>query len=225
MNIDEATTEILDKLHLNSELVLSKSTNLLCIDLIQVLLITSSIKEASEILLLKDSTLEHILSRKFKQLCNKTTKNKWGTHLLSIIEHKKCRACNNILPFNYYSINKLTDSDKNSICKKCGCLKSKEYRSNNVQACKDKSLRHYINNKSSYLAKNANRRALKLNATPSWANLSLIKEIYNSCPEGYHVDHIVPLQGKLVCGLHVENNLQHLLAVENMQKHNKFIGE
>lgn len=67
----------------------------------------------------------------------------------------------------------------------------------------------------------ANRRALKLNATPKWANLDLIKEVYLNCPEGYHVDHIIPLKNKLVCGLHVENNLQYLPAVENIKKGNK----
>lgn len=64
------------------------------------------------------------------------------------------------------------------------------------------------------------RRAKKLKATPIWANLEKIREIYLNCPKGYEVDHIYPLQGKLVSGLHVEANLQYLTVNENRVKSN-----
>lgn len=76
-------------------------------------------------------------------------------------------------------------------------------------------------------AKNARRRASKLKATPSWADTEHITSLYliaALCKEkGYdvHVDHIVPLNSDLVCGLHCEANLQLLYAYDNISKGNR----
>lgn len=62
-------------------------------------------------------------------------------------------------------------------------------------------------------------------ATPPWITEEMIqemKEIYNNRPEGYHVDHMVPLSSSLVCGLHVPWNLDYLPEKENLNKSNKY---
>lgn len=73
------------------------------------------------------------------------------------------------------------------------------------------------------------RRAAKIQRTPAWADLDAMRDMYDRAHAlteetgaEYHVDHIYPLQGKLVSGLHVHNNLQILTASENSKKRNHF---
>lgn len=61
--------------------------------------------------------------------------------------------------------------------------------------------------------------------TPKWADIEAIKEFYKRCPLGYHVDHIYPLRGDLMSGLHVMENLQYLPAIENLRKNKKVLEE
>lgn len=68
------------------------------------------------------------------------------------------------------------------------------------------------------------RKAVK-QRTPAWAKRESIVEIYKGCPPGHHVDHIIPLRGRTVSGLHVEGNLQYLTARENIVKHNKYSSD
>ena len=78
------------------------------------------------------------------------------------------------------------------------------------------------------VAKSSRRRAAQIKATPSWANQSAIKAIYTEAARltqttgiPHHVDHIYPLRGLTVCGLHVEHNLQILTKAQNLRKLNK----
>jgi hypothetical protein len=58
-------------------------------------------------------------------------------------------------------------------------------------------------------------RARMNNAISETTDLSLIRKIYENCPEGYHVDHIVALASG---GLHHQDNLQYLPVSENCRK-------
>lgn len=73
------------------------------------------------------------------------------------------------------------------------------------------------------------RAAIKARATPEWADKDKIDEIYaerdklnkQEIDDPYEVDHIYPILGKTVCGLHVEANLRLLRKSENIAKSNK----
>jgi hypothetical protein len=83
-----------------------------------------------------------------------------------------------------------------------------------------------------HAAKETKRRAAKINRTPAWLTEDdhwMIGQAYELAATrtkmfgfSWHVDHILPLQGKLVSGLHTPYNLQVIPGVENMQKLNKF---
>lgn len=125
---------------------------------------------------------------------------------------------------NYY------DKNKESVS-----LYAKEYRKLNRDKLLLNSKNWRISNLDKDAAKTARRRASKLKATPPWLtkqDFEQIKELYEVTKafrlytgEEYHVDHIVPLQGENVCGLHVPWNLQVISAKENLSKHNKLIQE
>lgn len=78
-------------------------------------------------------------------------------------------------------------------------------------------------NRDKHAAAQQAREAAKLKATPPWANARLTAAVYFAADvTGSHVDHIVPLKGKNVCGLHWRHNLQLLAPKDNQRKHAKF---
>lgn len=112
--------------------------------------------------------------------------------------------------------------------------RARQWRKENPDTYKQ-AVKNWRNNNAvhyrSYMARVANdRRMAKLQREPVWADKERIKAYYDVCAffnevngySKYHVDHIIPLQGTHVSGLHVHSNLQILLASENRAKGNRF---
>jgi hypothetical protein len=92
---------------------------------------------------------------------------------------------------------------------------------------KEKNLDWYLARSAQF---SAERRAKQRLATPAWANKFYIREIYHLARlrtkhSGikHHVDHIIPIYGETVCGLHTEQNLQVIPATENIRKSNALL--
>jgi hypothetical protein len=136
--------------------------------------------------------------------------------------------------------NKSYQKHKNSVLKK-----QKTYREENVEKIRLKNSRYWVEDKERISKRNkawkksnpdkltamaAKRRAAELRATPPWltqemkTDINFFYTIRSSMknPSDWHIDHITPLQGKFVSGLHIPSNLQLLPKTDNLSKTNKF---
>lgn len=159
---------------------------------------------------------------------------------------KTCTTCKETKQLSSFNKSKRGYLGYTSRCRECQSAYRKEYYKKNADKARKQRKEAYLQNtereaayrkmynsstsgKALKCATQRKREIAKKNRVPSWANLEKIKSYYNVCAffnevNGYikyHVDHIIPLQGKLVSGLHVENNLQVLSAKDNMRKGNR----
>jgi hypothetical protein len=156
------------------------------------------------------NTITSVLKKHFPDILNYPSKMSIGTRFLAQQGKKTCTSCNLIKDYTEYHIDNHTTDGRVGKCKECR---------------KEVSAEYYQNNKAKFYANRAKYRAAKLQRTPKWANTLHIEEFYSRCPKGCEVDHIVPLQGEKVCGLHVLENLQYLTVSENRSKSNKYEEE
>ena len=130
------------------------------------------------------------------------------------ITEKKCCKCKETKVISEFSKNRVSRDGLLPHCQECHRKASLKWNKDNPEK---------------YSATQSKRRARKLRATPKWLNAAHYAEIeslFLFCKlfPGHEVDHIVPLQGKNVCGLHTPDNMQILTIEENRSKGNRFDG-
>lgn len=140
---------------------------------------------------------------------------------------KECSRCRTKKELSEYHKNKAQADGYSSYCKDCRKTYDKQWCLGNrekVLGWKKQANKNMTEeSKANKNALNRMRNARLKKATAPWANLSEIKKIYKLAAErNLVVDHIVPLNNPLVCGLHVEDNLRCIPRELNAMKSNKF---
>jgi len=150
-----------------------------------------------------------------------------------------CKLCKRKVKKAYYEVNKENIAARMKAYHRANKEKvatyNKAYYDANKEKAADRMKAWMKANPDKINAANAKRRASKLNATPDWLTdhqrrwiqwfYSQAKRLEELTGTKYHVDHIIPLQGGGVCGLHVPWNLQILTAEENLSKSNSYETE
>ena len=157
---------------------------------------------------------------------------------------KECSKCKKLKTTSEFYKDSKNKDGLWSYCKTCKSAQRKEYYQNNKEKEKKNATdwisknrekhnqyyrAYYLNNKDKEHARSVLKRARRIKRTVKWADKDKIQDFYKEAQrlsketgKPHHVDHIIPLKGKLVSGLHVENNLQVIPAFENLSKSNKF---
>lgn len=134
----------------------------------------------------------------------------------------KCKTCRNRLNRKWKETNpeKYDESNRES---------TRRWQAENPGKAKELWRRWKKDNAGVVNAINTKRYAAVMQRLPRWADLSKIAVLYKKAKEmeritgeAWHVDHVIPLQGVRVSGLHVHTNLQVLPARENIRKLNSF---
>lgn len=122
---------------------------------------------------------------------------------------------------------RIADEDK----RETNRLRAKAWREANKDRAKAKVSEWQRQNRARCTAIGMKYIASKKSATPNWLDKKMeqdIQDIYwladdvrKISPDNYHVDHVIPLQGQGVCGLHVPWNLQVLPSDINISKGNR----
>lgn len=144
---------------------------------------------------------------------------------------KKCRICNKNKELTEFHKQARNRDGLFHECKECTEQRRRERRRAEPEKTKELNRQHYLRHKQRYITKGRLRAIDLRKAQPKWLtedHIFTLQEIYDlrdlrseltGVP--HHVDHIVPLRGTNVCGLHVPWNLQVIPAVENRSKGNK----
>jgi hypothetical protein len=153
---------------------------------------------------------------------------------------KRCSKCKTVKPHSEFNLSNGSPDGRHRHCKEC----QRRWRAENKDTLRALNAKWIAENPEKYsgmvlrirernrartAARESARRAATYAATPTWAAADEIASIYEQARSmtietgvEHHVDHIVPLKSKKVCGLHVPANLRVITKSENSRKSNRY---
>lgn len=167
----------------------------------------------------------------------------------SMNNSKTCTKCRQTKELSLFAKDNRRKNGVGSWCKECLAKNSLSWVNKNKERVNKKALEWYYNNKTrarenerrllstiegktKKLAATRKRQSALEKRTPPWLSVDdlwMIEQAYELAVLReqmtgikWHVDHIVPLRGKTVSGLHVPWNLQVIPATDNIKKGNKY---
>lgn len=148
---------------------------------------------------------------------------------------KTCLKCNQTKPLEDFVKNTASRNGRESTCKACAAIATRAWKQNNPEKAKlayAKSKVWGIQNSDRVNASKSKNRAKRKQRLVLWEDelTSFVVEeahhlrgLRDSCTDfKWHVDHIIPLVGKHVSGLHIWNNIQVIPAIINLRKNNSY---
>lgn len=157
------------------------------------------------------------------KICNKCSVAKEPTEYYKHRKHKDglsytCKSCHSHWRKQYYQDNKEREK-----------ALANKWNSNNTERHRQYYNKYYNNNRHKEIHRGRVKQLKRGHRVPDWADMEAIKAVYDEAKRltlehgiQYHVDHVIPLQGKLVSGLHVHTNLRVLPAKDNLSKSNTY---
>lgn len=144
------------------------------------------------------------------------------TYILGLERLKICSTCKEILGYSNFTKATAASDKLQRICRYCTCTKDKIRYKENKKHIKERVKNWQQDNVGKLNGYTAKRRAAIIDRTPIWANQKKIDFWYECVPKGFAVDHVIPLQGERISGLHIETNLQWMTPSKNSKKGNKW---
>ena len=145
---------------------------------------------------------------------------------------KICTKCGVEKPLDKFNFKVKRDNIRDAQCSECRNERRRKQYAANREKAREGCRKWNAANRDKRNALDAKRRAAKLQRTPEWLTKEHYKQmedmytkshrLFEQLDVKYDVDHIIPLQGDNVSGLHVPWNLQVITAEENRRKNNKY---